>query len=123
MDVARPVNYGGVSALGHEFLLQVVIGRWFMVFVSFLIMMTVGATYMFNLYSKDIKLIFGYDQTTLNLINFCKDLGANVGVLSGVNCVINEFMHPWVVLSVGVVLNLFGYLMMWLIVTKRIGTP
>ncbi|KAE8057347.1 hypothetical protein FH972_014048 [Carpinus fangiana] len=120
MDVIRPANRGDVSALGREFLLQVVIGQWFMVFASFLIMMTAGVTYMFSLYSKDIKSIFGYDQTILNLISFCKDLGANVGVLSGV---INEFMPPWVVLSIGAVLNLFGYLMIWLILTKRIGTP
>ncbi|KAI8563611.1 hypothetical protein RHMOL_Rhmol03G0122900 [Rhododendron molle] len=99
---------------------QVVMGRWFMVFASFLIMSAAGATYMFGLYSEDIKDSLGYDQTTLNLLSFFKDLGANVGVLSGL---INEVTPPWVVLSLGAVLNFFGYFMIWLAVTKKISTP
>ncbi|KAH7855967.1 hypothetical protein Vadar_031119 [Vaccinium darrowii] len=86
--------------------LQVVMGRWFMVFASFLIMSAAGATYMFGLYSNDIKSSLGYDQATLNLLSVFKDLGSNVGVLSGL---INEVTPPWVALSVGAVLNFFGY--------------
>ncbi|CAK9159691.1 unnamed protein product [Ilex paraguariensis] len=99
---------------------QVLTGRWFMVFASFLIMSAAGATYMFGLYSTDIKDSLGYDQSTLNLLSFFKDLGANVGVLSGL---INEVTPPWVVLSMGAVLNFFGYFMIWLAVTKKISTP
>ena len=102
------------------FAVQVITGRWFMVFASLLIMSAAGATYMFALYSGDIKSVLGYDQTTLNLLSFFKDLGSNVGVLSGL---INEVTPPWVVLSVGAVLNFFGYFMIWLAVTKRIATP
>ena len=58
-------------------------GRWFTMFTCFLIMAEAGATYMFELYSVDIKKSLGYNQTTLNLLSFFKDLGANVGVLSG----------------------------------------
>lgn len=100
--------------------LQVLTGRWFMVFASFLIMSTAGATYMFSLYSGEIKSSLGYDQTTLNLLSFFKDLGANVGVLSGL---INEVTPPWVVLSLGAVLNFFGYFMIWLSVTGKIAKP
>ncbi|GMP50251.1 hypothetical protein CsSME_00016947 [Camellia sinensis var. sinensis] len=46
-----------------------------------------GETYMFGLYSGDIKSSLGYDQTTLNLISFFKDLGGNLGLISGL---INE---------------------------------
>jgi hypothetical protein len=99
---------------------QVITGRWFMVFASFLIMSAAGATYMFGIYSSDIKKVLGYDQTTLNLLSFFKDLGANVGVLAGL---INEVTPPWVVLSIGAVLNFFGYFMIWLAVTKKISTP
>jgi hypothetical protein len=99
---------------------QILTGRWFMVFASFLIMSAAGATYMFGLYSSDIKSSLGYDQTTLNLLSFFKDLGANVGILSGL---INEVTPPWVVLSIGAVLNFFGYFMIWLAVTKKISTP
>ncbi|CAI0410904.1 unnamed protein product [Linum tenue] len=40
-------------------------------------MSAAGATYMFGLYSADIKSSLGYDQTTLNLLSFFKDLGGN----------------------------------------------
>ncbi|KAJ7975011.1 protein NUCLEAR FUSION DEFECTIVE 4-like [Quillaja saponaria] len=100
--------------------LQFITGRWFVVFASFLIMAAAGATYMFSLYSPDIKSVLGYDQSTLNLLSFFKDLGANVGVLSGL---INEVTPPWVVLIIGAVLNFFGYFMIWLAVTEKIARP
>ncbi|XP_061363950.1 uncharacterized protein LOC133307459 [Gastrolobium bilobum] len=100
--------------------IQVITGRWFVVFASFLIMAASGATYMFGLYSSDIKKTLGYDQSTLNLLSFFKDLGANFGVLSGL---INEITPPWVVLVTGSVLNFFGYFMIWLSVTQKIARP
>ncbi|KAH7833121.1 hypothetical protein Vadar_003281 [Vaccinium darrowii] len=96
---------GGPCANTNSLARQVVTGRWFMVFASFLIMSAAGATYMFGDYSDDIKSSLGYDQTTITMISFFKDLGANVGVLSGL---INQVMPPWVVLSMGAVLNFFG---------------
>lgn len=99
---------------------QVLTGRWLMVFASFLLMVTAGASYMFGLYSNDIKSVLGYDQTTLNLISFSKDLGANIGILSGL---INEVTPPWVVLSIGAVLNFFGNFMIWLAVARKIPKP
>ncbi|KAK3021169.1 hypothetical protein RJ639_045881 [Escallonia herrerae] len=111
---------GGGLANMRSLTIQVLNGRWFMVFASFLIMSAAGATYMFSLYSQEIKNSLGYDQTTLNLLSFFKDLGANVGILSGL---INEVTPPWVVLFIGAVLNFFGYFMMWLSVAKKIATP
>uniref|UniRef100_A0A7N2R9M9 Nodulin-like domain-containing protein n=1 Tax=Quercus lobata TaxID=97700 RepID=A0A7N2R9M9_QUELO len=66
-----------------RFVIQALRGQWFMMFASFLIMTRAGATYLFGVYSVDIKATLGYDQSTLNLLSTCKDLGANVGVLSG----------------------------------------
>lgn len=100
--------------------IQILTGRWFMFFGSLLIMSAAGATYMFSLYSGDIKRTLGYDQTTLNLLGFFKDLGANVGVLAGL---INEVTPPWFVLIIGAILNFFGYFMIWLAVTERISKP
>lgn len=108
----------GFDALGLA--VQVVRGRWFMVFASLLIMSAAGATYIFSIYSKDIKSSLGYSQQTLNTLSFFKDLGANVGILSGL---INEITPPWVVLSLGAVMNLFGYLMIYLAITSRIARP
>ncbi|KAL0543749.1 hypothetical protein IC582_018853 [Cucumis melo] len=103
-----------------NFAVQVLLGRWFTAFASLLIMSVSGASYMFALYSSDIKSSLNYDQTTLNLVGFFKDLGSNVGVFSGL---INEITPPWVVLFIGGVMNFFGYFMIWLSVTHRISKP
>ncbi|KAJ8542285.1 hypothetical protein K7X08_017151 [Anisodus acutangulus] len=119
--VLTGVEAGGSSQANMKNLtLQVLTGRWFMVFATVLILSASGATYIFGIYSTDIKTSLGYDQTTLNLLSFFKDLGSNVGVLSGL---INEVTPPWVVLSFGAVLNFFGYFMIWLAVTKKIPKP
>ncbi|KZV31810.1 hypothetical protein F511_26252 [Dorcoceras hygrometricum] len=118
--VFAAANSGGEWPSMRSFTVLVLKGRWFMVFATTLIMSAAGATYMFGLYSKELKRSLGYDQTTLNLLSFFKDLGANVGVLSGL---INEVTPPWVVLSIGAVLNFFGYFMIWLAVTEKISTP
>ncbi|KAL7095926.1 hypothetical protein ACP275_10G052700 [Erythranthe tilingii] len=107
---------GGITRLG----LQVLTGRWFMVFACLLIMSMSGATYIFGIYSNDIKTSLGYDQTTLNLIGFFKDLGGNIGIVSGV---INEVTPPWVVLAIGVAMNFTGYFLIWLAVTARTPKP
>ncbi|KAL3628463.1 hypothetical protein CASFOL_027509 [Castilleja foliolosa] len=99
---------------------QAITSRWFMVFASLLIMSMSGATYIFSIYSNDIKTSLGYDQTTLNLIGFFKDLGSNIGIMSGI---INEVAPPWVVLAIGVTMNFSGYFMIWLSVTGRTTRP
>ncbi|MBA0780650.1 hypothetical protein Gotri_004728, partial [Gossypium trilobum] len=119
MVVAGPGYGGGAMSNSKSLAVQILKGPWLMVFGSLLIMSAAGATYMFSLYSGDIKESLGYDQTTLNYLSFFKDLGTNVGVLSGL---IAEVTPPWFVLSVGAGLNFFGYFMIWLAVTKRIPT-
>ncbi|OMO65616.1 Nodulin-like protein [Corchorus capsularis] len=111
MVVAGP-GFGASSRPNMKsFGLQILTGPWLMVFGSLLIMSAAGATYMFSLYSQVIKDSLGYDQTTLNLLSFFKDLGTNVGVPAGL---LAEVTPIWFVLSVGAVLNFFGYFMMWL---------
>ncbi|KAF7820185.1 protein NUCLEAR FUSION DEFECTIVE 4-like [Senna tora] len=101
----------------RAFAVQLLTGRWFMIFSSFLIMSVSGASYMFALYSRDIKSVLGYDQSTLNLLSFFKDLGSNIGILSGL---LNEVTPPSVVLSLGALLNFFGYFMVWLAVSAKL---
>ncbi|XP_027357522.1 protein NUCLEAR FUSION DEFECTIVE 4-like [Abrus precatorius] len=103
-----------------EFSLLVLTGRWFMMFSSFMILSVSGASYMFSLYSQDIKSVLGYDQSTLNLLSSLKDFGDSVGILSGL---IYEITPPWVILTIGGVLNFFGYFMIWLVVTRKIAEP
>ncbi|XP_074291566.1 protein NUCLEAR FUSION DEFECTIVE 4-like [Silene latifolia] len=100
-----------------RFGLQVILGRWFMVFASTLVMAVAGAGYLFGLYSNELKSVMGYDQSTLNLLSFFKDMGGNLGVISGL---INEVTSPWVVLIIGAVLNFFGYFMIWLAVSGHL---
>ncbi|GKA17177.1 major facilitator superfamily domain protein [Tanacetum coccineum] len=83
-------------------------------------MSVAGATYMFALYSGDIKTSLGYDQSTLNLLSTFKDLGGNVGIISGL---INEVAPPWVVLLLGALMNFSGYFMIWLAVAGKIARP
>ncbi|KAK1572482.1 hypothetical protein Q3G72_033241 [Acer saccharum] len=75
------------------YLFQVISGRWFMMFASFLIM--VGA-------------------------DTCKDFGANVCLLSGL---LAEVAPPWFMLLVGSVMNFAGYFMIWLALMKKISKP
>lgn len=91
-----------------------------MVFASLLIMCVAGTSNMFGLYSNDIKSTFGYDQTTLNLLGLFKDLGGNLGILSGL---IYEVVPPWVVLSIGAIMNFLSYFIIWLTVTGHIARP
>nr|XP_043611976.1 protein NUCLEAR FUSION DEFECTIVE 4-like [Erigeron canadensis] len=99
---------------------HVITGPWFMVFACLLIMSVAGASFMFGSYSGDVKTALGYDQTTLNLLSTFKDLGGNIGVISGL---INEINPPWVVLLIGAIMNFTGYFMMWLAVTGKIKKP
>ncbi|CDP03435.1 unnamed protein product [Coffea canephora] len=104
----------------RSFGLHLLTGRWFTLFASLLIMSVNGGAYLFGVYSNDIKSTLGYDQTTLNLVSFYKDLGSNLGIISGQ---INEVCPPWVVLAIGAVMNFFGYFMIWLAVTGRTPKP
>ncbi|KAF8005585.1 hypothetical protein BT93_K0012 [Corymbia citriodora subsp. variegata] len=107
---------------GHpkSFLQQVLTGPWFMLFATLLITSVNGTSYMFGLYSNGIKSYFGYDQTTLNLLGFYKDLGGNLGVVSGL---IYELVPPWAVLLIGALMNFSSYFTVWLAVTGRIPKP
>ncbi|KAL6638353.1 hypothetical protein ACP70R_023848 [Stipagrostis hirtigluma subsp. patula] len=99
------------------FAAQVLRGRWLMAYGSFLIMSAAGATYIFAIYSKDIKSTLGYTQEQLNTVGFFKDVGANVGIHAGLFA---EIAPTWLVLAVGAAMNLGGYLMLYLSVTGRV---
>ncbi|XP_048531373.1 protein NUCLEAR FUSION DEFECTIVE 4-like [Triticum urartu] len=100
-----------MAAAARAFAAHVLRGRWFMAYGSFLIMSAAGATYIFAVYSKDIKATLGYTQEQLNTVGFFKDVGANVGIHAGL---IAEVAPPWLVLAIGAAMNLGGYLMLYL---------
>ncbi|XP_022152843.1 uncharacterized protein LOC111020465 [Momordica charantia] len=80
------------AAEGWRFTKQVVEGRWFSVFASFVIMIGAGSPYLFGTYSKVIKTQFDYSQTQVNTLGFSKDLGSNLGVFAGL---LAEVAPPW----------------------------
>uniref|UniRef100_A0ACD5TT36 Uncharacterized protein n=1 Tax=Avena sativa TaxID=4498 RepID=A0ACD5TT36_AVESA len=99
---------------------RVMRSRWYVVFASMLVMAASGSTYIFALYSKELRSTLGYNQQTLNTLSFFKDLGTNVGVVSGL---VQQVAPTWAVLLIGAGMNLVGYLMMYLALTERTAAP
>ena len=111
--------------------------RWIATVASIWIQSIAGGTYTFGVYSPIIKSSQSYDQSTLDLISVFKDIGANVGVLSGLlyPLVVSSptapatarrwcsFRGPWVVLAAGAVQCLLGYFLMWMSVVGWIPRP
>ncbi|KAL6623223.1 hypothetical protein ACP70R_033102 [Stipagrostis hirtigluma subsp. patula] len=111
---------GEVSMCTPAFVSRVVQSRWFVVFASIVVMAASGSTYIFALYSKVLRSKLGYNQQTLNTLSFFKDLGTNVGIVSGL---VQQVAPPWAVLLIGAGMNLAGYLMIYLALTGRTAEP
>ncbi|MCO5595411.1 hypothetical protein L7F22_049453 [Adiantum nelumboides] len=103
-----------------NFLNQLIKGRWMMAVASFYILSCCGTSYIFGIYSGAIKKELHYNQETLDTLSFFKDIGGNVGIIAGL---MNDVLPAWTVLIVGGIMNLFGYLMIWLAVTHRVARP
>lgn len=107
--------------------------RWMATVASIWIQAIVGGSYAFSVYSPAIKSSQSYDQSTLDTVSVFKDIGSNVGVLSGLlfatvtassrprhwRC----FHGPWVVLAVGNIQFFLVYFLMWLAVVGFIPRP
>ncbi|RCV18702.1 hypothetical protein SETIT_3G323400v2 [Setaria italica] len=111
---------GEVSMCTPAFARRVVQSRWFVVFASIVVMAASGSTYIFALYSKVLRSKLGYNQETLNKLSFFKDLGTNVGIISGL---VQQVAPTWAVLLIGAGMNLAGYLMIYLALTGRTAAP
>lgn len=85
-----------------------------------MMMVGCGTIYFFGIYSKELKVTFGYDQETLNLLSFSKELGVNIGIYAGL---VAEVTPTWFVLLIGAAMNFSGYFMIWLAVTGKIAKP
>lgn len=89
-------------------------------FASLMMMAGCGTIHFFGIYSKELKVTFGYDQETLNLLSFSKELVVNIGIYAGL---IAEVTPTWFVLLLGAAMNFTGYFMIWLAVTGKIAKP
>ncbi|XP_022970393.1 uncharacterized protein LOC111469393 [Cucurbita maxima] len=108
------------SAQFSNFARQVVVGRWFSLFASFLVMTSAGAFYFYSYFSEHIKETLQCDQTTLNKISFYKDIGSNIDIVSALLVCIAP---SWVLLLICSALNFVGYFKIWQAVVGQVVHP
>ncbi|XP_038895749.1 uncharacterized protein LOC120083913 [Benincasa hispida] len=114
-------NNGGMGTAEFlSFARQVVVGRWFSLFASFLVMTGAGSFFLFPHFSKDIKETLKCDQTTLNKIGFYKDLGSNVGIISAL---LGGILPSWCLLVLSSAVNFIGHFKIWEAVTGKVVRP
>lgn len=95
--------------------------KWTATVASIWIQCTSGSSYCFGIYSSLLKSSQGYDQSTLDSVAFFKDVGANVGILSGL--LYSASSAPWIVHATGAVQCFIGYFLMWLSITGAVSRP
>ncbi|XP_071711207.1 protein NUCLEAR FUSION DEFECTIVE 4 [Rutidosis leptorrhynchoides] len=103
--------------------------KWIATVASIWIQCSSGASYCFAIYSSTLKSSQGYDQSTLDTVSVFKDIGANIGILSGLlyHAVTDKQTGVgsrlrWVYVA-GAVQCFAGYFLMWLSVTGVIYRP
>ncbi|KAI3521718.1 hypothetical protein L1887_11190 [Cichorium endivia] len=110
--------------------------KWIATAASIWIQCSCGASYAFGIYSAALKSSQGYDQSTLDTVSVFKDIGANIGVLSGLLYAAVTSNHSdsrpsssrfrsglSIVYLAGAVQCFAGYFLMWLSVTGVIYRP
>lgn len=91
--------------------------RWVVFVCAMWDMSFAGTAYMFGSISPVIKSSMGYNQKQVAFLSVAKDLGDNVGLLAGF---ISKAWPVWAVILVGVLQNVVGYGLVWLVVTHRL---
>lgn len=110
--------------------------KWIATVASIWIQCSCGASYAFGIYSAVLKSSQGYDQSTLDTVSVFKDIGANIGILSGLLYHAVMVNHSGsrpsssrfgsglsLVYMAGAVQCFAGYFFMWLSVTGVIERP
>ncbi|XP_010540539.1 PREDICTED: protein NUCLEAR FUSION DEFECTIVE 4-like isoform X2 [Tarenaya hassleriana] len=105
--------------------------KWLAAVASIWIQCFTGASYAFGIYSSILKTSQSYDQSTLDAVSVSKDIGANVGILSGLlyTAVASSssgngfFKGPWIVVFIGLLQWFFGYFFIWASVVGFIDRP
>ncbi|KAH7528518.1 hypothetical protein FEM48_Zijuj05G0080700 [Ziziphus jujuba var. spinosa] len=113
--------------------MEILSNKWVAMVASIWIQCIGGSSYTFSIYSSALKSSQGYDQSTLDTVSVFKDIGANVGVLSGLLYTAvthrggrfwgTQLAGPWVVHLAGAVQCFVGYFFMWAAVTGLIHRP
>jgi len=92
--------------------------RWLVFVCAMWVQSVAGVGYLFGgSMSPAIKTSLGYNQKQIALLGVAKNLGDAIGFVSGA---LSEVSPSWVVLLVGATQNLFGYGVVWLVVTGQL---
>ncbi|KAK9054494.1 hypothetical protein SSX86_025572 [Deinandra increscens subsp. villosa] len=111
--------------------------KWLATVASIWIQCSSGASYTFGIYSAALKSSQGYDQSTLDTVSVFKDIGANIGLLSGLlyaavvvtdggSSTSSSYRSVYglpLVYVAGAVQCFVGYFLMWLSITGVIDRP
>lgn len=99
--------------------------KWTATVASIWIQCSSGASYAFGIYSPILKSSQSYDQSTLDTVSVFKDIGANVGVISGLlYAAVSSLRNGlWLVHFVGAIQCFVGYFFIWLSVTGILNRP
>ncbi|EFJ24061.1 hypothetical protein SELMODRAFT_101779 [Selaginella moellendorffii] len=84
--------------------------RWMGLCVGMWMQACGGISYAFSLYSADLKQVMGYNQELIDALGTAKDIGGNVGIVSGL--LIDRTSASFVLL-VGGLMHLSFYSMVW----------
>lgn len=90
--------------------------KWVSTVAGIWIQCTSGSLYTFSIYSQTLKSSQHYDQSTLDIVSVSKDIGANVGVVSGLlydYLATRTITGPWLVHLLGSAQCFLGYFLMW----------
>ena len=102
------------------FAAHVIRGKWFAFFAAMMVMSGAGTSYIYNLYTQQIKDNLGYDEAGMSKIAYYRALGTWMAVFNGF---IVELIPAWFGLFLAATMNFGGYFMTWLAVTRRIPRP
>jgi len=101
----------------HEKVKGFVRHRWVVFVCAMWDMSFAGTSYMFGSISPVIKSSMGFNQKQVAFMSVAKDLGDNVGLLAGR---FSQLYPISALILVGVLHNVLGYGLVWLVVTHRL---
>ncbi|EFJ38485.1 hypothetical protein SELMODRAFT_266544 [Selaginella moellendorffii] len=92
--------------------------KWLGLAASIWIQAFAGNAYTFSHFSPRLKAVLHYSQIELNNLGVAKDIGENVGLITGY---LSNKLPAWLILFIGGLEAFLGYGVLWLVVSERIA--
>ncbi|KAG6554887.1 hypothetical protein Mapa_003471 [Marchantia paleacea] len=103
--------------MGEVSVRKVLKDRWLGLCLGLWMQACGGISYVFSLYSADLKRTMGYNQEMIDGLGTAKDIGGNVGIISGL---LIDVTSAWFVLLVGGCMHFLFYTLLYLAATGQI---